>query len=69
MRFSTSSTLVVTTLKSTTLASYAPVSTSCPTTSLVRLATGLSDSEEAYRVARKAKADIALSNMAAQDES
>jgi lysophospholipase len=61
MRFPTSSTLVVITLISTTLASYAPVSTSCPRTSLVRLATGLSGSEEAYRVARKAEADIALS--------
>ena len=61
MRFLTSSTLVVTTLILATLASYAPASTSCPTTSLVRFATGLSDSEEVYRVARKAKADIALS--------
>ncbi|KAH7379970.1 lysophospholipase [Cadophora sp. MPI-SDFR-AT-0126] len=40
---------------------YAPVSTSCPTTPLVRSTTsGLSDSEETYRVVRKAKADLAL---------
>jgi lysophospholipase len=39
---------------------YAPQTAACPTTSLVRAATGLSDSEESYRVARKAKADVAL---------
>jgi lysophospholipase len=39
---------------------YAPVSATCPTTSLVRAANGLSDGEEAYRVARKAVADVAL---------
>jgi len=41
-------------------ASYAPQSATCPTTSLVRAASGLSDSEETYRVARKAVADVAL---------
>jgi lysophospholipase len=39
---------------------YAPVSATCPTTPLVRAASGLSDGEEAYRVARKAVADVAL---------
>jgi lysophospholipase len=42
------------------IATYAPQSTICPTTSLVRAATGLSDDEETYRVARKAVADDAL---------
>jgi hypothetical protein len=32
----------------------------CPPSSLVRIATGLSDDEEAYRVVRKTKADVAL---------
>ncbi|KAH8651887.1 lysophospholipase [Tricladium varicosporioides] len=39
---------------------YAPVTGTCPSGSLVRPANGLSDSEEAYRVARKAVADVAL---------
>jgi hypothetical protein len=39
---------------------YAPVSATCPSISLVRAASGLSDSEETYRVARKAIADEAL---------
>lgn len=39
---------------------YAPVIAACPTTSLVRAASGLSDGEEAYRVARKAVADVSL---------
>lgn len=60
MRLPTSATVVVTALISRGLAGYAPVPTSCPATSLVRLATGLSDQEEAYRTARKAKADVAL---------
>jgi lysophospholipase len=60
MRFPTSASLVVTALILRGLASYAPVSTSCPSTSLIRIATGLSDEEVAYRTARKAKADVAL---------
>jgi lysophospholipase len=60
MRFPASATVIVTALISRGLAGYAPVSTSCPTTSLVRVATGLSEEEEAYRTARKAKADVAL---------
>ncbi|KAL3420159.1 lysophospholipase [Phlyctema vagabunda] len=40
---------------------YAPFAATCPSTSLVRPADGLSESEEAYRVARKAIADVALS--------
>ena len=60
MRFPASATVIVTALISRGLAGYAPVSTSCPATSLVRVATGLSDEEEAYRTARKAKADVAL---------
>ncbi|TVY75762.1 putative lysophospholipase SPAC1A6.03c, partial [Lachnellula suecica] len=39
---------------------YTPISTTCPSTSLVRAASGLSDNEEAYRVSRKAVADEAL---------
>lgn len=39
---------------------YAPVVAACPTTALVRAASGLSDGEEAYRVARKAVADVSL---------
>ncbi len=42
------------------IANYAPKSTTCPSISLVRDATGLSDDEETYRVARKAIADEAL---------
>lgn len=60
MRFPTSTTLIVTALVSRGFATYAPISTPCPSTSLVRTATGLSDEEEAYRTARKAKADGAL---------
>lgn len=51
------------------LASYAPVSVTCPTTSLVRDANGLSDSEETYRVARKAVADQALKSWLAKADS
>ncbi|KAL1966527.1 hypothetical protein VTN77DRAFT_4449 [Rasamsonia byssochlamydoides] len=47
-------------LLSTVDAGYAPVQTSCPTTALVRPATGLSDEEAAYRQARKQIADEAL---------
>jgi lysophospholipase len=39
---------------------YIPQSATCPTTSLVRPANGLSDDEETYRVARKAVADESL---------
>lgn len=60
MRFSSSTAVVVTALISRGFSSYAPVPTTCPSSSLVRIATGLSDNEEAYRVARKAKADVAL---------
>ena len=42
------------------LSTYAPLPAICPETSLVRAATGLSDEEETYRVARKAVADAAL---------
>ncbi|KAL2062078.1 hypothetical protein VTL71DRAFT_6344 [Oculimacula yallundae] len=53
--------LAVATLIAGSVSTYAPVSTSCPQTPLVRsAASGLSDSEEAYRVTRKANADIAL---------
>jgi lysophospholipase len=38
-------------------ASYVPQSVACPRTPLVRSASGISDDEEAYRVARKAIAD------------
>jgi lysophospholipase len=60
MRFSTSIAFVVTALISRGFSSYAPVPITCPSGSLVRIATGLSDDEEAFRVARKAKADVAL---------
>lgn len=39
---------------------YAPVPAACPPGPLVRPADGLSDGEEAYRVARKAVADKSL---------
>jgi lysophospholipase len=42
------------------LSTYAPLPALCPSGSLVRAASGLSDSEEAYRAARKAVADVAL---------
>jgi lysophospholipase len=42
------------------LSSYVPVSAACPASPLIRPADGLSDSEEAYRVARKAVADKSL---------
>lgn len=48
-------------LVSSTVASlYDPNAVACPSTSLVRDATGLSDNEEIYRVSRKATADLAL---------
>jgi lysophospholipase len=47
-------------LSTASAASYDPVSAPCPSESLVRDASGLSDNEEAYRVARKAVADQAL---------
>ena len=47
-------------LASSVVSTYVPQSTTCPTTSLVRPADGLSDDEETYRVARKAIADEAL---------
>ncbi|RDW74870.1 hypothetical protein BP6252_06012 [Coleophoma cylindrospora] len=62
MRYSTSYTLATASLVTSVLASYAPVPTTCPSTSLVRAATGLSDDEETYRVARKAKADVTLAS-------
>lgn len=40
--------------------SYAPVKSTCSSKDLIRAAEGLSDSEETYRVARKAVADTAL---------
>lgn len=51
------------------LASYAPVSTPCPSGSLVRDASGLSDSEETYRVARKAIADVNLKSWLLEQDS
>lgn len=53
---------LITFISSLTLvsASYAPVPTSCPSGPLIRDATGISDSEETYRVARKAIADVNL---------
>jgi len=42
------------------LSTYVTQAATCPTTSLVRPANGLSDDEETYRVARKAIADEAL---------
>jgi lysophospholipase len=42
------------------LGSYAPREAECPPGPLVRPADGLSDLEEAYRVARKAVADESL---------
>ncbi|KAH7370001.1 lysophospholipase [Rhexocercosporidium sp. MPI-PUGE-AT-0058] len=53
--------LAFATLIASTVSTYAPISTSCPQTPLVRTtAGGLSDSEENYRVSRKVNADIAL---------
>ena len=61
MRYSISILLAVASLIAGGNSTYAPVSTSCPTTPLVRsTASGLSDGEETYRVVRKAKADLAL---------
>lgn len=42
------------------LGSYAPRQAACPRGPLVRPADGLSDSEEAYRVSRKAVSDVNL---------
>ena len=42
------------------LSTYAPLPAICPSGSLVRPASGLSNSEEAYRVARKVVADESL---------
>lgn len=44
------------------LGSYTPLPAKCPPGPLVRPADGLSDLEEAYRVARKAVADESLKN-------
>ncbi|KAG4438038.1 hypothetical protein IFR05_006497 [Cadophora sp. M221] len=53
--------LTFATLIASSVSTYAPISTSCPQTSLVRsTVSGLSDSEETYRVSRKANADVAL---------
>ncbi|KAF8857702.1 lysophospholipase [Acephala macrosclerotiorum] len=40
--------------------SYVPQKSTCPSETLVRAASGLSDEEDTYRVARKAVADISL---------
>lgn len=59
MHFSTS--VAFAALISGCVSTYAPVSTSCPTTPLVRSASsGLSTSEETYREVRKVTADVAL---------
>jgi lysophospholipase len=42
------------------LRAYTPVPAICPSGSLVRDASGLSDEEETYRVGRKVVADVAL---------
>lgn len=42
------------------VATYVPQKEICPTSSIVRAASGLSDEEETYSVARKAVADVAL---------
>lgn len=61
-RFIMLSSLFLSLLLSTASAAdlYAPRKTTCPSTPLVRAASGLSDNEETYRVARKAVADQAL---------
>jgi lysophospholipase len=48
---------------------YAPIKTTCPSTPLVRAASGLSDNEETYRVARKAVADQALKTWLTETDS
>lgn len=48
---------------------YAPVSVTCPSTSLVRPANGLNSDEAAYKKARKAVADIALKKWLAKTHS
>jgi lysophospholipase len=48
------------------LSTYVPQSATCPMTSLVRPANGLSDNEETYRVARKAIADESLKSWLAK---
>jgi lysophospholipase len=56
-----SSLLMVTSLLGVAMATsgYGPQSVTCLVT-LVRLASGLSDEEETYRIARKSKANIGL---------
>ncbi|RDW63482.1 hypothetical protein BP6252_11027 [Coleophoma cylindrospora] len=60
MRVTLSWALVAASLIRSVPASYAPVVTSCPTTPLVRAASGLASNEETYRLARKTKADASL---------
>jgi len=54
---------------SSVFSTYVPQSAICPTTPLVRPANGLSDDEEAYRVARKAVADESLKSWLAKTNS
>ncbi|RDW77383.1 lysophospholipase-3 [Coleophoma cylindrospora] len=54
--------LIMGSASSTAAATYAPVTGTCPSTSLIRAATGLSTSEETFRVARKAIADVHLAD-------
>lgn len=42
------------------ISQYVPYSATCPSTALVRPATGLSDAEQNFRTKRKAIADVAL---------
>jgi lysophospholipase len=51
------------------LATYAPQKETCPTSSIMRAADGLSDEEETYRVARKAVADGALKSWLTKTDS
>jgi hypothetical protein len=48
---------------------YVPQKSTCPSETLVRAASGLSDDEETYRVSRKAVADVALKSWLASTNS
>lgn len=53
-------TVLLSTAPARAASGYAPQKSTCPSESLVRAASGLSDEEETYRTARKAVADVAL---------